>query len=98
MRLRMFSTLFLLMDVTETARRLIVAEQGDEGPTGRLGDRATGRKNPSRPVAQSPGRPVASSVILRHRVSDACCQNSFDRVSRPRHQLGERITIFFREF
>src|SRR5687767_314596 len=30
MRLRMFSTLFLLMDVTETARRHVVAEQGDE--------------------------------------------------------------------
>src|SRR5262245_6010351 len=39
-----------------------------------------------------------SSVILRHRVSDAYCQNSFDRVSRLRHHLGERVTVFFQEF
>src|SRR5882672_1241527 len=97
MRLRMFSTLFLLMDVTVTARRPTVAEQGEKA---RRGDKATGRRGEriSRPVARSPRRPVASSIIFRHRVSDASCQNSFDRVSRQRQYLGERVTIFFWEF
>src|SRR5215470_13972228 len=46
----------------------------------------------------TPDSPFPSSVILRHRVSDAYCQNSFDRVSRLRHHSGERVTVFFREF
>src|SRR5689334_9297503 len=43
MRLRMFSTLFLLMDVTETARRPIVAEQGEMIESGRVGGRESGK-------------------------------------------------------
>src|SRR5262245_57715093 len=60
MRLRMFSTLFLLMDVTETARRPIVAEQGEKARRGDKATHETGRKNLSRP---SPGRPVARSRL-----------------------------------
>src|SRR5262245_10194884 len=45
------------------------------------------------PIHHSP-----SSVIFRHRVSDAYCQNSFNGVSRPRHYFSERVTIFSREF
>src|SRR5262249_24592120 len=46
----------------------------------------------------TPDSPFPSSVILRHRASDAYCQNSFDRVSRLRHHPGERVAVFFREF
>src|SRR5215475_6850047 len=55
--------------------------------------------SPCLPLSLSPCLLVPlSSIILRHRVSDAYCQNSFDRVSRQRHHLGERVTVFFRDF
>src|SRR6266498_1116199 len=107
MRLRMFSTLLLLMDVTETARRPIVAEQGEMIESGRAGDKeicgdeyhlSPCLPSPAPSLSRSLAPSLPSSVILRHRVSDAYCQNSFDRVSRPRHHLGERVTVFFREF
>jgi hypothetical protein len=47
----MFSTLFLLMDVVETARRLIVAEQGEKARRSDKETHETGRKNLSRPVS-----------------------------------------------
>jgi hypothetical protein len=40
----MFSTLLLLMDVTETARRPIVAEQGEMIESGRARERESERR------------------------------------------------------
>src|SRR5262249_21192945 len=94
MRFRKFSTLILLMDVVETARRPVVAEQGDEDGNWGIG---SGDTRMSLLPLPAPDSPFPSSVIFRHRVNDANCQNIFDGVSRPRHYSGERVTVFFRE-
>src|SRR5262245_631786 len=97
MRLRMFSTLFLPMDVAKTARRPVVAEQGDEDWEGGVEKWEAGEVASLFPLP-TPDSPFPSSVIFRHRVSDARCQKIFDRVSRQRHYSRDRVTVFFREF
>src|SRR5262245_65609713 len=100
MRLRMFSTLLLLMDITETARRPIVAEQGEEA---RRGDKATGGLGERLSLAQSPSRPVAQSrlqlyfdialatpIVKRSSTASAACATIWASASRSFFGNSER--------